>query len=58
MTYILLLTIWSADTPQPDVYVLQSGLTGEQCIAGMVDFKPMEDNGVGNLSCEFDHADT
>lgn len=57
MKFVLLLTVWNTVSPAPDVYVLDSGLTGEACIFAMHDFRAMEDNGIGNLSCEFDYGE-
>lgn len=34
LAFALILTLWHADAP-PDVYVMDSGLTGEDCIAGL-----------------------
>ena len=50
MKFVLLLTIWSETTPVPEVYVLDFGLTGEDCIAQIEDqYSPTS---VGILSCE------
>ena len=56
MKFVLLLTVWNIVSPAPDVYVLDSGLTGEECIAAMFDWQSAEDNGLGNLSCKFDYG--
>lgn len=34
-TFILLAFVWGA-SPSPDVYVIDHGLTGEDCIAGLM----------------------
>ena len=56
-TFVLLLTIWHTDTHVPDVYVMDYGLTGEDCIDAMFAFENIEDTGVGTLSCEFDNGE-
>lgn len=53
--FVLLLTIWPTGTPRPEVYALGTGLTGEQCIAQLIDsYSPTS---VGILSCEVDHGE-
>jgi len=54
-TFILLLTVWSSDNP-PSVYVLDHDMSGAECVAAMESFVAFEDDGIGTLSCEFDHA--
>ena len=53
--FVLLLSAWAGDSPAADVYVLDSGLTGEDCIQGILDINeqdPRWSNGVP--SCEVD----
>ena len=53
MKFVLLLTLWASDSPKPEVWVLDSGLSGEQCIAQMeAGYSPTM---MGILSCEVDH---
>jgi len=54
MKFVLLLTIWSETTPVPEVYVLDFGLTGEDCIATLEDSYKVDSMGI--LSCEVDAA--
>jgi len=52
--FVLLLTLWSADTPVPEVYVLDSGITGQYCIEMLLEsYAP---DSIGVLSCEVDQA--
>jgi len=52
--FVLLLTLWSAETPVPEVYVLDHALTGEDCIEQLLDsYQP---DSIGTLSCEVDHG--
>lgn len=52
--FVLLLTLWSAESRAPEVYVLDHALTGEDCIAQLMDsYKP---DSLGTLSCEVDHG--
>ena len=52
LKFVLLLTLWSADTPRPEVYVLDSGLTGEDCIERLLE--SYAEDSIGTLSCEVD----
>lgn len=52
--FVLLLTLWTADGNPPDVYVLDHGMTGEDCIERLLDF--YQPDSAGNLSCEVDHG--
>lgn len=57
ITFIFLLTIYSAETPRPQVYVMNSGLSGTDCIAAIKNYNttsPMWSH--GNPSCEIDTA--
>lgn len=49
--FILLLTLWTTDGP-PIVDVLASGLTGEECIVGMIEYDSTHDASEGIVSCE------
>ncbi len=55
--FILLLTIWTAETPHPDVYVIDSGMSGTDCIEAMIATEAEAEHLRGILSCEFDYAD-
>lgn len=56
-TFILLLTLWTAEGPAPIVHVVDSNMSGTDCIQGMI---AMESEAIelgGIISCEFDYAD-
>jgi hypothetical protein len=54
--FVLLLTVWGGETPK--VFVVDYGLTAEDCIAAMVDYYE-NDNFMshGVISCEFDFGE-
>lgn len=57
LKFVFLLTIWTADSPVPQVYVEDHNLTGEDCAALVVAYHeadPTYSRGVP--SCEIDHA--
>lgn len=57
LEYVFLLTIWTADSPAPSVYVADYGLTGADCIARIEAYHasdPQESGGIP--SCEIDYA--
>ena len=55
--FILLLTLWTAESAHPDVYVLDSGMSGMDCIEAMIATESEAVELRGILSCEFDYAD-
>lgn len=65
-TFVLLATIWHAPSESPrmlDVYVLDYGLTGADCVAAMEEgIADLTIDGVdlsqAVLSCEFDNGET
>ena len=58
MKFVFLLTIWTAQAPVPEVYVVDAGLTGEQCIAAMVQYDAIDPtHAAGTPSCEIDFGD-
>lgn len=57
MKFVFLLTIWSATSPQPDVYVEDYNLTGEDCVQMIMDYNASDPTwSRGNPSCEPDLA--
>ena len=50
MKFVLLLTLWGAETPIVDV--LDGGLTGEDCIERLIEEQAKSP--IGILSCELD----
>lgn len=56
MKYILLLTIWNLESP--DVYFLESGLSGQDCIARLESMYAIQESGLGELACVVDHPAT
>ena len=54
--FAFIVTIWFADGTPPDVYVMDSNLTGEDCIAAMIDYAPTAAAMGWIGSCEIDFA--
>lgn len=64
-TFVLLATIWhcsNESTPSFNVYVLDYGLSGEDCISAMIEGINSEILGIdfseAVFSCEFDNGET
>ena len=57
LEYVFLLTIWTAESPAADVYVMDSGMSGADCIAAIENYNATSPNwSRGIPSCEIDHA--
>lgn len=57
VTFVFLLTIWTADNHIPQVYVMDSAMTGEDCIEAVLEYNATTPNwSHGNPSCEIDLA--
>ncbi len=55
MKFVFLLTVWSATSPVPEVYVEDYGLTGEDCIEAILAYNEADPTwSAGNPSCEPD----
>lgn len=52
--FVLLATMWYGDAPA-DVWVIDSGISGEDCVYAMIELEPLMRDNVA-LSCEFDAA--
>jgi hypothetical protein len=55
MNFMILMTIYTLGQ-QPQELVMDSNLTGEDCISGMIEAKKFAEKVGGVLSCEFDNA--
>ena len=56
-TFVFLLTTWSPETSRPIVDVVQTDISGQECIAAMIKHEkrdPMNANGIP--SCEVDNG--
>lgn len=51
--FVLLLTIWGTEDV-PQVWALDTALSGEDCIQGMLDAANTAEKMGASLSCEFD----
>lgn len=57
MLYAFLLTVWAVESPVADVYVMESGLSGSECMAAMQAYNSdFPDWARGVPSCEIDPA--
>lgn len=55
ITYVFLLTLWTADVPHAQVYVEDTGLSGSDCITAMDAYNEANPTWTkGNPSCEID----
>lgn len=54
-TFMLLVTVWNPFFNQYEITVLDTRMTGEDCIAAMIDKEPMASVSGSVLSCEFDY---
>lgn len=58
LKFVFLLTIWNAEQEMNHVYVVDSGLTGEDCIAAVENYALTNPEYTHGLpSCEIDHAE-
>jgi len=55
-TFMLLLTLWTADNPRPQVDVINTNMTGADCISAMMILEPAVWGNGYILSCEFDYG--
>lgn len=55
LTFVFLLTVWTADSPAPLVYVEDAGISGQDCIERVADYVAADPTwSRGNPSCEPD----
>lgn len=54
-TFMLLITFWNPDFNTYEVTVLDTSMTGEDCIAAMVNNELIAAASHSVLSCEFDY---
>lgn len=55
--FVFLVTVWTADGTPPDVYAMDTGLTGEDCIAALIDYHATAVAMGWSASCEIDAAE-
>jgi len=58
ITFVFLLTVWTADTPAAEVYPQGMGLTAAECTIAMETYNEIDPQwSAGNPSCEIDTGD-
>lgn len=55
-TFALIVITWNADGSSADAYVMDSGMTGEDCIQAAIDYDPTANAMGWTVSCELEAA--